>query len=133
MNGLRIGLAGLVLVASAFAQNQVPALAETGFQTIFDGKSLSGWDGDPDFWRVEGGEIIGETKADHQPKQNTFLIWRGAKPGDFEFKMEYKLTGAQANSGLQYRSVELPDVAKWVLLRILRSHWTMAVLYSAAS
>ena len=115
MNGLRIGLAGLVLAASALAQNQVPALAETGFQTIFDGKSLSGWDGDPDFWRVEGGEIVGETKADHQPKQNTFQIWRGAKPGDFELKMQYKLTGAQANSGLQYRSVELPDVAKWVL------------------
>ncbi|HVV45391.1 MAG TPA: DUF1080 domain-containing protein [Bryobacteraceae bacterium] len=120
MNGLRIGLAGLVLTAgaltqSAFGQSQVPPLAEMGFQSIFDGKSLSGWDGDPDFWRVEDGEIVGETKADHQPKQNTFLIWRGARPGDFEFKMQYKLTGAQANSGLQYRSVELPDVAKWVL------------------
>jgi hypothetical protein len=115
MNGLRIGLVGLALAAGAFGQNQVPALAETGFQSIFDGKSLSGWDGDPDFWRAENGEIIGETKADHQPKQNTFLIWRGAKPGDFEFRMQYKLTGAQANSGLQYRSVELPDVAKWVL------------------
>lgn len=120
MNGLRIGLASLVLAAtaltqSAFGQTQVPPLAETGFQSIFDGKSLSGWDGDPDFWRVEDGEIVGETKADHQPKQNTFLIWRGAKPGDFEFRMQYKLTGAQANSGLQYRSVELPDVAKWVL------------------
>lgn len=115
MNGLRIGLAGLALAASGFAQNQVPALPETGFQSIFDGKSLSGWDGDPDFWRVENGEIVGETKADHQPAQNTFLIWRGAKPGDFEFKMQYKLTGAQANSGLQYRSVELPDVARWVL------------------
>ena len=115
MNGLRIGLAGLVLAASGFAQNQVPALPETGFQSIFDGKSLSGWDGDPDFWGVENGEIVGETKADHQPAQNTFLIWRGAKPGDFEFKMQYKLTGTQANSGLQYRSVELPDVARWVL------------------
>ncbi|HVW10622.1 MAG TPA: DUF1080 domain-containing protein [Bryobacteraceae bacterium] len=120
MNGLRIGLASLVLAAtaltqSAIGQTQVPPLAETGFQSIFDGKSLSGWDGDPDFWRVEDGEIVGETKADHQPKQNTFLICRGAKPGDFEFRMKYKLTGAQANSGLQYLSVELPDVAKWVL------------------
>ncbi len=115
MKGLRIGLAGLLLAGGVFAQTQVPALAETGFQSLFDGKSLSGWDGDPDFWRVENGEIIGETKADHQPAQNTFLIWRGAKPGDFEFRMQYKLTGAQANSGLQYRSVELPDVAKWVL------------------
>lgn len=112
MYGLRIGLAALVLAGSGFAQNQVPPLAETGFQSIFDGKSLSGWDGDPAFWRVENGEIIGETKADHQPAQNTFLIWRGGKPGDFEIRMEYKLTGAQANSGLQYRSVELPEVAK---------------------
>jgi hypothetical protein len=115
MNGLRIGLTGLLLAAGAFAQTQVPALTETGFQAIFDGKSLSGWDGDTNFWRAENGEIVGETKADHQPAQNTFLIWRGAKPGDFELKMQYKLTGAQANSGLQYRSVELPDVAKWVL------------------
>ncbi|HVY93890.1 MAG TPA: DUF1080 domain-containing protein [Bryobacteraceae bacterium] len=99
---MRIGLAALVLAGSAFAQNQVPPLAETGFQSIFDGKSLSGWDGDPAFWRVENGEIIGETKADHQPAQNTFLIWRGGKPGDFEIRLEYKLTGAQANSGLQY-------------------------------
>ncbi|HEY4087454.1 MAG TPA: DUF1080 domain-containing protein [Bryobacteraceae bacterium] len=115
MNILRIGLVGFMVAGAAFGQTQVPALAETGFQSLFDGKSLSGWDGDPDFWHVENGEIVGETKADHQPAQNTFLIWRGAKPGDFEFKMQYKLTGAQANSGLQYRSVELPDVAKWVL------------------
>jgi hypothetical protein len=117
MNGWKIGLAGLLLASVSapglLAQKQVPALAETGFQSIFDGKSLTGWDGDPDFWRAENGEIVGETKADHQPKQNTFLIWRGAKPGDFELKMQYKLTGG--NSGLQYRSVELPDVAKWVL------------------
>ena len=100
---------------AAAAPSQVPPLVETGFQSIFDGRTLNGWDGDTDFWRVENGEIVGETRVDHQPKQNTFLIWRGGKPGDFEFKMQYKLSGAQANSGLQYRSVELPDVAKWVL------------------
>jgi hypothetical protein len=100
---------------TATPPSQVPPLSETGFQSIFDGRTLNGWDGDPDFWRVEGGEIIGETRQDHQPKQNTFLVWRGGKPADFEIKMQYKLSGAQANSGLQYRSVELPDVAKWVL------------------
>jgi hypothetical protein len=93
----------------------VSALPETGYQSIFDGRTLNGWDGDPDFWRVEGGEIIGETRKDHQPKQNTFLIWRGGKPGDFELILQYKLSGQSANSGIQYRSVELPDVAKWVL------------------
>jgi len=93
----------------------IPPLEETGFTQIFDGKSLEGWDCDADFWRVEDGEIVGETRADHQPKQNIFCIWRGGKPADFELRVQYKLTGETGNSGIQYRSVELPDVAKWVL------------------
>lgn len=89
---------------------------ETGFRSIFDGQTMKAWDGDPNFWRVEGGVMIGETKADHQPPQNIFCIWRGGKPADFELKLDYKITGADTgNSGVQYRSVELPDVAKWVL------------------
>jgi hypothetical protein len=94
---------------------QVMPLEETGFQPIFNGKSLAEWDCDTDFWRVEGGAIIGETTAGHQPKQNIFCIWKGGSPGDFELRVEYKLTGETGNSGIQYRSVELPDVAKWVL------------------
>ncbi len=93
----------------------VPELAETGFQPIFDGSSMKGWDCDPGFWRVENGEIIGETRADHQPPQNIFCIWKGGSPADFEFKMQYKLTGETGNSGVQYRSIELPDVARWVM------------------
>ena len=88
-------------------------LEETGFRQIFDGKSLTGWDCDPDFWRVEDGAIVGETKAGHQPKQNIFCIWKGGSPADFELKLQYKLTGG--NSGIQYRSVELPAVNKWVM------------------
>ena len=93
----------------------VPPLEESGFQQIFDGKSLNGWDCDPDFWRVENGVMIGETSADHQPKQNIFCIWKDGSPADFDLKMQYKLTGQTGNSGVQYRSVELPDVAKWVM------------------
>lgn len=94
----------------------VPQLVESGFQTIFNGTSLEGWDCDPDFWRVEGGELIGETRVDHQPKQNIFCIWRGGKPADFELKLQYKLTGVKnGNSGIQYRSTERPDIARWVL------------------
>jgi hypothetical protein len=69
---------------------------------------LNGWDGDPSFWRVEDGAIVGQTLVDKQPKQNTFLIWRGGSPANFELKVKYKLTGY--NSGIQYRSVELPDI-----------------------
>jgi hypothetical protein len=93
----------------------VPPLAESGFTQIFDGKSLTAWDCDPDFWKVENGEIVGETLADHQPKQNIFCIWKGGAPADFDLKLQYKLTGLTGNSGIQYRSVEMPEVAKWVM------------------
>ncbi len=105
-----------VAVADLYAQGArgTPGpLEETGFQQIFDGKSLNGWDCDPDFWRVENGVIVGETKAGHQPKQNIFCVWKGGSPADFELKLQYKLTGG--NSGIQYRSVELPEVNKWVM------------------
>lgn len=106
----------LRLDAQAPQRSPVGPLEETGFQPIFDGKTLNGWDGDPDFWRVEEGAIVGQTTEEHQPKQNTFCIWKGGQPGDFELKAEYRLTGVNdGNSGIQYRSVELPEVAKWVL------------------
>ena len=85
----------------------------TGFESIFDGKTLKGWDGDTTFWRVENGEIIGESTAEKPLKVNTFLIWRGGQPKDFELKLEYRINAT--NSGVQYRSVELPDVGKWVM------------------
>ena len=111
-------LSALLLIATTLhAQRPAPVgpLKETGFTSIFDGASLKGWDCDPDFWRVENGEIIGETTAEHQPKQNIFCIWKGGTPGDFELIMDYKLTGETGNSGIQYRSVELPNVNKWVM------------------
>src|SRR5262245_50114109 len=85
----------------------------TGFESIFDGKTLKGWDGDPQFWRVEGETIIGESTVEKPVKVNTFLIWRAGQPKDFELKLEYRLNST--NSGVQYRSVELPEVGKWVL------------------
>jgi hypothetical protein len=86
----------------------VPPLEETGFTPLFDGQSLKGWDGDTNIWRVEGGTIVGETTAEKAIKTNTFLIWSGGKPGDFELKFDYRLTGG--NTGVQYRSVEVPDI-----------------------
>jgi hypothetical protein len=87
-----------------------------GFDAIFDGVSLKGWDGDPLFWRAENGAIVGESTPDRRLTQNTFIIWRGGEPADFELKCEYRLTAT--NSGIQFRSVQLPtgaDIGKWVL------------------
>jgi hypothetical protein len=103
-------------VSGAFAQPRMPttiSVDTTGFTQIFDGKTLAGWDGDPSFWSARDGSIVGESTAANPVKINTFLIWRGGAPGDFELKLEYKINST--NSGIQYRSVELPDVGKWVL------------------
>ena len=87
-----------------------------GFQSIFDGKSLKGWDGDPSFWRAENGVIVGQSTEQNPIKQNTFLIWRGGEPADFELKVEFRVDAT--NSGVQFRSVQLPpgpDIGKWVM------------------
>ena len=86
---------------------------DEGFVPIFDGKTLTGWDGDTTFWRAENGEIIGESTPEKVVKTNSFLIWRAGTVKDFELKTEFRISGT--NSGIQYRSVELPDVGKWVL------------------
>ena len=87
-----------------------------GFQSIFDGKSLKGWDGDPSFWRADNGVIVGQSTEQNPIKQNTFLIWRGGEPADFELKVEFRVDAT--NSGVQFRSVQLPpgpDIGKWVM------------------
>ena len=98
--------------ALALRAEETPADRE-GFRKIFDGTSLANWDGDPKYWRVEDGCMVGEITPATIVKRNTFIIWRGGAPGDFELKLEYRIT-AQGNSGINYRSVELTD-AKWSL------------------
>ena len=114
--GFMFFLAGGLIAQQQSSSSPVPPLNETGFKPIFDGKTLDGWDCDPEFWRVQDSAIDGETKLDHQPKQNTFCIWTGGRPANFDLKLQYRLTGVNdGNSGIQYRSIERPDVAKWVM------------------
>jgi hypothetical protein len=84
-----------------------------GFVPIFDGKTLAGWDGDSAFWKVENGEIIGQSTIDNSVKINNFLIWKGDVVKDFELKVDFRINGV--NSGIQYRSAEMPEVGKWIL------------------
>jgi hypothetical protein len=81
---------------------------EPGFRPIFDGRTLSGWEGDPKYWRVEEGTLVGEITPATIIKSNTFVIWRGGRPKDFELKLDYRITSA-GNSGINYRSVSVPD------------------------
>lgn len=78
----------------------------TGFVQIFDGKTLNGWDGNPDVWKVEDGAIVG-TSTTAKPTGTTFIIWRGGEPADFELKVELKQEGVSGNTGIQYRSLNV--------------------------
>lgn len=92
---------------SCKAQSKSNGIAN-GFVQIFDGKTLNGWDGDPTYWRVENGNLVGEITPSTLLKTNSFIIWRGGKPADFELTLEFKITKA-GNSGINFRSVELKD------------------------
>ena len=73
-----------------------------GYTSLFDGVSLKGWDGNPKIWRVENGQIIGESTPQN-PSGNTYLVYRDQQAKDFTLKFEIKIDG-NGGSGMQYRS-----------------------------
>ena len=77
------------------------------WQSLFNGRDLAGWEGQPGFWRVEDGAITGQTTPDRTLGNHTYLVWRGGKVADFELRLLFRMAGG--NSGVQYRSRELPD------------------------
>nr|WP_193352730.1 DUF1080 domain-containing protein [Algoriphagus machipongonensis] len=82
---------------------------QSGFKSIFDGKSLDGWKGDPTYWSVQDGAIVGLITPETLLKANTFLIWQGGQPGDFELKAKFRISES-GNSGINYRSDMVEDV-----------------------
>ena len=83
-------------------------LAFAGEKQLFNGKTLDGWEGNMKLWSVQDGAITGKTGTDGDTKlkHNTFLVWKGGTVGDFELTLKYRIE--KGNSGIQYRSKELP-------------------------
>jgi len=88
--------------------NTIVSDEDAGFVTIFDGKSLDNWEGDPVYWKLENGCLVGEITPETIVKRNTFIIWKGGTPGDFELKVDYRITD-KGNSGINYRSERMDD------------------------
>ena len=91
----RVVTPALLISVSATASGQE-------FQSLFNGKDLSGWAGKSEFWSVKDGAIFGQTTKDKPTKGNTFLVWQGGEVADFIFKTKVRFSGN--NSGVQYRS-----------------------------
>ncbi|MBM81494.1 MAG: hypothetical protein CMJ78_13010 [Planctomycetaceae bacterium] len=76
-------------------------------KSLFDGKTLKGWEGNEKFFRVEKGAIIGGSLKKRIPN-NEFLCTK-EKYQNFELRLKAKLVGEGKNAGIQFRSKRIPN------------------------
>lgn len=88
----------LIIVAPCHAGETVP---------LFDGKTLAGWEGNLDWFRVADGSIVAG-KLDQKIPRNEFLC-TDKDYGDFELRLKFKVIGRGANAGVQFRSRRIPN------------------------
>lgn len=98
-----VAIASIVFLSTAQADHH-GSKVEPGFKSLFNGKDLEGWTGNPKLWSVEDGAITGITGDDPENKltHNTFLVYTGGSVDDFELRLKYRIE--KGNSGIQYRS-----------------------------
>lgn len=96
----------------------IATLAHAAPKPVFNGKDLTGWEGNPELWSVQDGVITGRTTAEKPAAGNTFLIWKGGDVANFELTFKYKMTPGDdkkfTNSGVQYRS-KIVDAKNFVV------------------
>jgi hypothetical protein len=107
---------GLSRSAGAFQKSDEKANGDAGplegFEPIFNGRDLTGWEGSADYWKVQDGCLTGT--ADRTLKYNRFIVWRGGQVENFELRIQVKVSPG-GNSGLQYRGTERPDLGESVI------------------
>jgi hypothetical protein len=108
---LLVGTSSAGLAQSSSTANK-PTL--TTWQRIFDGKTLNGWSApDMSYFSVEDGAITGTTTKEHNPPYNQFIVWQAGTVSNFELKFKFRLFGAKANSGMQFRSIVKDQGLVW--------------------
>ena len=78
---------------------------------LFDGKTLTGWEGDSKWWRVQDGAITGGSTTEKIPRN--FFLATTKSYQNFDLALQLKLTGVpntgMINSGVQIRSMRVPN------------------------
>ena len=97
-------VATLILFAGAVSLARA-AEPEPGFESLFDGKDLSGWEGDQNLWKVQDGKIVGDSAGINH---NEFLCTKKTFT-NFELRLEFKIEKGVGNSGVQFRTKRLPN------------------------
>ena len=104
--------------------------------TLFNGKDLSGWEGNKALWSVEDGAITGKTapSPDNPQKStlrhNTFLVWKEGKLENFELRFKYRIPTASGNSGAQYRSLFVEEGADGPIISGYQADFEAGTKYS---
>lgn len=93
---------------SSAADPQTAPAEPAGMTALFNGKDLSGWDGDPRLWSVRDGAIRGETTSEKPAMGNTFLIRQDLTLKNFDLRLSFRCSTAN-NSGIQYRSRHITE------------------------
>ena len=83
-----------------------PPQVEAGFESLFDGKTLEGWQAaDPSFWSVEDEAITAKITPEQPTERNHYLVWQGGALGDFELTLRHRIVSEHdVNGGFQFRS-----------------------------
>jgi hypothetical protein len=100
MTCVRILGAALLVAVGALAVAYAAEEKEEGFVPLFNGKDLTGWEGDAKLWVVEDGMLVGRSPG---IKYNDFLA-TAKSYGDFVLRYQIRLVGGKGNTGLQFRS-----------------------------
>lgn len=74
---------------------------------LFDGKTLTGWEGPQDFFRIEEEAIVAGSLVEQIPT-NLFMCTEKSY-GDFEMTLQVKFQPYKNNGGIQIRSKRIPD------------------------
>lgn len=82
-------------------------LAAVKPQSLFDGKSFKGWEGNMKVFRIEDGAIVGGSMKAALPN-NEFLCTTKSY-SDFVFRAKFKVAGERVNAGIQFRSERIPN------------------------
>jgi hypothetical protein len=96
------------LLANCNISKKTTSKDQDGFTQIFNGKTLENWEGDSTYWHVEDNCLVGTVTPATILKRNTFIIYQGKMPDDFELRLEY-LISDKGNSGINYRSERMDD------------------------
>ena len=79
--------------------------------SLFDGRTLDGWEGDLKWWRVQDGLLTGGSTTDKIPRNFFLATTRSFQ--NFDLRLKIKLTGdpktGMINSGVQIRSLRVPN------------------------